>query len=49
MNTETETLVTIIPDYACRENEDMTVITTCSIRNGKVVKVIIQHGHVAKD
>lgn len=49
MNIETETLVTIIPDYACRENEAMTVITTCGIRNGKVVKVTIQHGHVAKD
>lgn len=48
MNTETETLVTAMPDYACSDNDRITVVVTGFIRNGKVVKMAIRHGHISE-
>lgn len=45
MNATTETLVTAMPDYACRDNGRITVVVTGSIRDGKVVKITVRHGH----
>ena len=49
MNVERETLVAIVPDYACRDNADVTVVVTGSIKNGKVVKIKIQYGRINND
>lgn len=49
MNVERETLVAFVPDYACRDNADTTVMATGSIQNGKVVKIRIQYGRINND